>query len=221
MPHLSCLLSSLALLLLAAAGARAEGTVTHLAGMLSAQKADGAIKVLGPQSTVQSGDVLRTEKDAYAQVKFSDGGVVTLKPNTQIKIDAYVFDQAKPEQDNVVFSLVKGGLRAITGLIGKRGNQDAWRLATPTATIGIRGTTIDAQHVPEGEGSVSGTFLSVSSGEAFMQTQAGLQIFQSGQSGYAGSPNQAPVMLPSTPNQTQFTPPASFESNQPSACVVR
>ena len=204
-----------------ALGARAEGTVTQIAGLLTVQKSDGTVKVLGPRSTVEGGDLLRSEKDTYARVKFSDGGQLTVKPNTQLKIEAYAFDQAQPEKDNVVFSLLKGGMRKITGLIGKRGNQDAWRLATPTATIGIRGTTVDAQHVPEGEGATSGTFLTVSSGEAYMQTNAGTQTFQAGQSGHAGSSNLPPQSLPAPPPQTQYTPPPNFDNNSPPTCVVR
>ncbi|HWY23269.1 MAG TPA: hypothetical protein VNX47_00020, partial [Nevskia sp.] len=37
------------------------------------------------------------------------------------------------------FSLLKGGFRSISGLIGKL-NHDEYRVSTPVATIGIRGT---------------------------------------------------------------------------------
>lgn len=134
--------------------AEIAGTVTHLSGPLLARKADGTTKILSQKSVVESGDLLVSEKDTYARVKFTDNSEITLKPNTQIRIDEYLFDQAKPEADSAVFNLIKGGLRALTGLVGKRGNQDSYKLKAPSATIGIRGTDYIAQVVgaPPGEG---------------------------------------------------------------------
>ena len=119
----------------------ADGTIQQLSGTISVQKPDGAVRTLTRQSEVTKGDTLNTEKDSYAQVKFADGGVVTLKPNSRIKIDDFVFDEKEPGKDSSTLSLLKGGLRMITGLIGKRGNPDAFKANTATATIGIRGTT--------------------------------------------------------------------------------
>ena len=124
-----------------AAPAFANGTVQQLSGTISVQRADGSTRVLARQSEVGKGDTLNTERDSYAQVKFADGAVMTLKPNTRIKIEDFVFDEKVPAKDASAMSLLKGGLRMITGLVGKRGNQDALRLGTATATIGIRGTT--------------------------------------------------------------------------------
>ena len=119
----------------------ANGTVQQLSGTITVQRTDGSTRVLARQSEVGKGDTLNTERDSYAQVKFADGGVMTLKPNTRIKIEDFVFDEKEPAKDVSAMSLLKGGLRMITGLVGKRGNQDALRLGTATATIGIRGTT--------------------------------------------------------------------------------
>ncbi len=130
-----------AALTLVATTVLANGTVQQLSGTISVQKADGSTRVLARQSAVGKGDTLNTERDSYAQVKFSDGAVMTLKPNTRIKIEDFAFDETQPAKDSSTLSLLKGGLRMITGLVGKRGNQDALRLGTATATIGIRGTT--------------------------------------------------------------------------------
>lgn len=127
----------------ASGGGWADGTIQQLSGTISVQKPDGAIRVLSRQSRVAKGDTLNTERDSYAQVKFTDGAVVTLKPNTRIRIEDYAFDEKEPARDNSALALVKGGLRMITGFIGKRGNQDAFKLGTATATIGIRGTTFN------------------------------------------------------------------------------
>lgn len=123
------------------------GTVTHLSGPLLLKKADGTVKILSQKSTVEQGDTLITEKDTYARIKFVDNSEITLRPNSQLKIDSFSFEQEKPEKDSATFSLVKGGLRAITGALGKR-SQERVGVNTPAATIGIRGTTFIAEYVP-------------------------------------------------------------------------
>lgn len=119
------------------------GTVTHLSGTLSVTRSDGSARILSRKSAVISGDTLSTQRDSYAQINFTDGSTLTLRPNTQMKVEDYQFTQDRPQADNSFFRLLKGGLRSVTGLIGKRGNQDAYRIGTSTVTIGIRGTSGD------------------------------------------------------------------------------
>ncbi|MBJ7309977.1 FecR domain-containing protein [Rugamonas sp. CCM 8940] len=137
-----------------ALAAQVAGTVTQLSGPLLARKADGAVKILSLKSEVESGDTLVTEKNTYALVKFIDNSEVTLKPGTTFKIDNFSFDAGKPGGDAASFSLVKGGLRSLTGLLGKR-SKERFELKTPSATIGIRGTTFIAEWEPEPEVSVA------------------------------------------------------------------
>jgi hypothetical protein len=145
-----------AVLLLAGGSAWAAqvvGVVTHLSGPLLDRKLDGSVKVLGMKSEVENGDTLVSEKNTYAQIRFVDNHEITLKPGTTFRIENFNYDAAKPDADSAAFSLVKGGLRSITGLLGKR-NKEKFSLKTPTATIGIRGTTFVAQYVPPGAGLV-------------------------------------------------------------------
>ena len=123
------------------------GTVTDISGPMVARRVDGSIRALTAQSAIEQGDTLVTEKATYARIKFIDNGEITLRPNTQFKIENFSYEAAKPEADGAFFTLLKGGLRSITGLLGKR-NHDKFGLNTPTATIGIRGTTFIAEYVP-------------------------------------------------------------------------
>ena len=151
-------IKSLALLFLLAwnyALAAPVGQVTNLSGPLFAQNAEGVRRVLSIGSQVEPGDTLITEGKTYAQVRFIDKGVITLKPGTQFKIESFAFDEKAPEKDNAAFGLFKGALRTVTGLVGKRGNQDAYKMNTATATIGIRGTQFVAQYVPGPDEKVS------------------------------------------------------------------
>jgi hypothetical protein len=122
-------------------------TVTHLSGPLVVRTASGATKSLAIGSKIESGDTVETAKRTYARLKFTDGSEVTLKPGTQFKVEKYAYDKSSPKADAGSFNLIKGGLRTITGQIGKRGDQNSYRMKTPTATIGIRGTIYIAEYV--------------------------------------------------------------------------
>lgn len=191
----------LALVSMTPAHAAGVATVANLSGVLSAKLADGSIRVLSVKSDVMPGDVLTTEKDSYARIKFSDGGEVTLRPNSQLKIDDYSYDEQKPEKDNFLFSLVKGGLRTVTGLIGKRGNRDAYRLNTANATIGIRGTTFgvlfcnnDCGNIETASGKTpeNGIHVDVAEGAVEVKNTAGAVILKAGEFGYTPSSNIPP-----------------------------
>jgi hypothetical protein len=74
---------------------------------------------------------------------FRDQSRVTLLPGTEFRVDKLSFDAAAPERGEGVFSLLRGGLRAVSGLIGRdRGR--GYQMRTAVATIGIRGTGYDA-----------------------------------------------------------------------------
>lgn len=126
------------------------GTVTHLSGTLSVTRPDGSARILSRKSSINAGDTLATERDSYAQINFTDGSTMTLRPNTQMKVEDYRFTNDRPQEDSSFFRLLKGGLRTVTGLIGKRGNMDAYRIGTSTATIGIRGTSGDTLECSQG-----------------------------------------------------------------------
>lgn len=192
--------------------ALAAGTVEHLSGTLSVQRADGAVRLLSVRSDVLTGDTLQTEKDSFAQIRFSDGGTVTLKPNTRFAVHSYGFDPTKAEGDNLVFRLLKGGLRSVTGLIGKRGNQGAYRVDTATATIGIRGTTFDADdckttacakqgtttaEAPENH--EPGVYVTVLDGEVVVSNAAGSLNLSAGQFGMVPGREVQPRLLPGDP----------------------
>jgi len=205
------------LLLAVAAYAGQAATVTHLSGPLAARKADGAVKAISIGSKIDEGDTVVTEKRTYARLKFNDGSEVTLKPGSQFKIEKYSYDQTKPKDDAGSFNLIKGGLRTITGQIGKRGNQDSYQMKTPTATIGIRGTIYDA-HFCQGDscGSIKpGLYLAVSNGSVVITNTGGspttLQV-KAGQYVYVQSPTTPPVVLPAKP-EIPFNPPPSVGSS--------
>lgn len=221
-----------AVLLLAGGAAWAGqvvGVVAHLSGPLMDRKADGTVKALAAKSEVESGDTLVSEKNTYAQIRFIDHGEITLQPGTTFKIDNFAYEADKPEGDSAAFSLIKGGLRSITGLLGKR-NKEKFSLKTPAATIGIRGTTFTAQWVaPSGVMPLSltpsaanaaanpapnpapGLYVAVLEGMIAVQNPGGAQHFQAGQFGYTPNGTVPPIVIPQNPG-LRFAPPPSFSA---------
>lgn len=198
----------------ASAHAETVATVARVGGMLSVIKADGTSRILGQQSPVEAGDVLTTENDSFAMLKFTDGGLVTLRPNTRLKVDEYTFTQDKPESDSFVFSLVKGGLRTITGLVGHRGNRNAYRLNTATATIGIRGTNYEA-HFCQGDCGAKlqdGLYLYVHQGAINAANDGGSVDYGAGVSGFVKDFDSLPTVLPQRPVLPTVLPPDSSSS---------
>ncbi|MBM3356762.1 MAG: FecR domain-containing protein [Betaproteobacteria bacterium] len=197
----------LLMLLSGAAFAAGAGTVTHLSGTLAVQRADGTARILSQKSEVRPGDVLTTQRDSYAQINFTDGSSMTMRPNTQLKIEAYHFVQDRPQEDRSFLRLIKGGLRTVTGLVGKRGDQDAYKIGTNSATIGIRGSsgdTLDCTLGCEGVTNTSdklarGVYHATYTGAYVMQNGAGSQLIREGQFGYVRDPNSQPVLLPGDP----------------------
>ena len=75
--------------------AATAGEVTHLSGTVSVKKPDGSSKLLSI-NPVQEGDLIVTEAETYARIKFVDGGEVVLRPNTQLKVEPTPSRQASP-----------------------------------------------------------------------------------------------------------------------------
>lgn len=205
----------------AAYAATTAGEITHLSGTLSAKRADGTSKLLSVKSEVLEGDTLGTESETYARIKFADGGEVVMRPGTRLKIESYSYNAAKPESDNIVMSMFKGGLRAVTGLIGKR-NREKVSFQTETATIGIRGTNFgallcqnDCGGVPTTGGTPppNGLHVDVTTGAIVMSNGAGSVQINAGQFGFVANAGTLPVIVP--PQQgIQVTLPSSISQGK-------
>jgi len=132
-------IGSLLVLLTVSAVANAAGKVEFVAGAVSATSAAGSERQLAKGDVLASGDLVRTGQDGLAQLRFDDGGRIALQPKSEFRIDEYAYPATTKSQERGFFSLLKGGMRTITGQVG-RDNRDAYRVTTSVATIGIRGT---------------------------------------------------------------------------------
>ena len=129
---------------------------------------------------VVSDTMVSTGANSAALLKFDDGQVVTLQSNSAFQVREYRYDAKKIENSNIVFSMLKGGMRFATGLIGKLRKQ-AFRLATPNATIGIRGTDFMVAMADKS------MYSQVLAGKITMTNAAGMKVVSAGQSALVAS----------------------------------
>lgn len=97
-------------------------------------------RILGVGEELAQKDIVSVGGDSSTMLEFRDQTRITLRPNTVFRLDTYLDGKS----ESMLFGLVKGGFRAVTGLIAKR-NPNSVQFQTATATIGIRGTEFDAR----------------------------------------------------------------------------
>ncbi len=99
----------------------------------------------GQWRTVKAGDRIaeaariETEADGYVYIKTADQGFISLRPNSALSFESYRYDPQNPSATNIKLVLHKGVMRSVSG-VGAQNARDKFRLNTPVAAIGIRGT---------------------------------------------------------------------------------
>ena len=126
--------------------AQVAATVVFASGTAQIVAKDGQSRTVTRGAELKAGETIETD-DGRAQLRFVDGAMMSLQPSTRFRIDEFRFaeraGQASPE-DRGVFSLIKGGFRTLTGLIGKA-RREQYKVDAVVATIGIRGTDYAAK----------------------------------------------------------------------------
>ena len=127
------------LLLLLASSLVFAGATTHsVTGEVMLMPARGEAVRLAIGQRVESGSTIKSSTGS-AVLRFDDGQMISVAPDTTFAITEYKFNPYKPEEGSFVGSLFKGAIRAVTGLIGESNKKNV-AFKTPVATLGIRGT---------------------------------------------------------------------------------
>lgn len=169
-------------------------------------KANASGRTLARGTSIFVSDVIKVAKASKIQIKFTDGGLLNLIELTEYRINTYAFQKAG--KNEYTAELVKGGFRELTGSIGKA-NPKGFKVKTPVATIGIRGT-IFAARIQNGEVS-----FGCDSGELSISNDAGSRDIGPGQFVTAASFDQLGDITdirPDSLSQDLFTPPSEAES---------
>ena len=90
-------------------------------------------------------DILQTSANSTLGITFNDATTFSLSASAKITVDSYIYEDGG-KQNNALFDIAKGTVAFAAAAVAKTGDM---RISTPTATLGIRGTT-GLVEVPEG-----------------------------------------------------------------------
>lgn len=90
-------------------------------------------------------DVVQTSSNSSLGITFNDATTFNLSASARITIDNYVYEDGG-KQNAAIFDVGKGTVAFVAAAVAKTGDM---KITTPTATLGIRGTT-GVVDVPEG-----------------------------------------------------------------------
>lgn len=187
------------------------GRVALLRGSMTAESEARGIRKLRLGAPLHEKDTLKTGAGSHALLVFRDGSRVTLQADTEYQILAQKYYPDAPDKNESAAKFVRGGMRALTGAIGKE-SPDQVRVSTPVATTGIRGTGWDhvcqgacindgfsANSIRAGDPLPNGLYTMVWEGRIYMQTEAGTFELDTNQAGFIPNGRSAMIRLPIIP----------------------
>ncbi len=201
------------------------GRVALMQGKASVLDANNKSRPLSTGAAVYELDQIQTGIKSFVVLAFNDKSRVTMSPGSAFKIEEHHYKPELPAENNAFLRFIRGGLRLITGAIGRL-NQSSYRVATPTATIGIRGTGFDlacdgdcvdntALQDPVGETVVAkllqfflkpayalsgnGMYARVWSGAIEFQFEGGKMLLENGKAAFLKNGYSKPLIIPDFP----------------------
>jgi len=185
------------------ANVAASARVAALLGPVTALTTGGERRAVVEGGPVYPGEILETSSNGHAILVFRDNTKVTVQPRTQFRVENFVYNRDSPGDGSVVFNLLRGGMRVLTGLVG-RSRPQAVRMTTPTATVGIRGTGLDIVSEPDGcaapGGAAGCTLIATWEGEGVLNPGTANEFaVPTGVFAVQDNPSSAPRALPTPP----------------------
>jgi hypothetical protein len=120
------------------------GNVATLTGSATVTR-NRAATPLKLKDDIFKNDVLQTSANSTLGVTFIDETTFNLTANARVVIDNYVYEDGAAN-NAALFNIAKGTVAFVASAVAKTGDM---KISTPTATLGIRGTT-GLVEVPEG-----------------------------------------------------------------------
>jgi hypothetical protein len=100
--------------------------------------AESATRQINVGDGVLRDEIVRTGLASAARLVMADSTNLSLGPSATIKLDRTVFDDEHSYRD-IAIRLTSGAFRFVTG----HSEKAAYKITTPLATIGVRGTVLD------------------------------------------------------------------------------
>lgn len=149
-------------------------------------------------SDINVHDHLSSQANSFLVLVFKDNQKITLQPDSEFDVVQYDYQQVG-KKDSIKFKLLAGGLRALTGIIGKQ-DHSAYALDTPVASIGIRGT--ETEHIENPDG--SGIYSHVTEGSISITNEAGEIVLNQSENAFTASMNSPTVQISELPQLINF-----------------
>ena len=178
---------------------QASAKVANSRGEIHAVDTGGQRRRLVDGGSVYPGDTVETARGAQAVLVFRDESRATLGSQTRFRVDNFVFDDKNAGEGRFLASILRGSVRALTGLIAKADPRNVG-YSTATATIGIRGTGFDVMctGVCAGEAPEPGTGMTLwtwlGSIAVTPSGQTALQVLQAGQGLFISPSGIQPIL---------------------------
>ncbi len=153
-------------------GAEAIAKILAIEGEANAVS-ENVERALENNSSIFALETIRVGLNSRLQILFTDGGLMNLLPDTEFRVDAYKYKQLI-QRDKFSSELLKGGFRLLSGSIAKK-NPNEYKIRTPSGTIGLLGTVIEARLVG------TNLFVGVQNGRAQVSNEAGSAIIGMGE----------------------------------------
>ena len=161
-------------------GARAQvpeaaGRFLSVTGDVAVIARDGSRRTAERSGELREGEAVVTGESALAQLRMRDGSLFSVRADSEFKLDQFAFTGKDDRNPSFSVSVLKGGFRTITGLIAQLNRQN-YRISTPSATIGVRGTHFEVVHLlPQGArpDAPAGTYNRVFEGITTVQNPGG------------------------------------------------
>ena len=156
----------------------AAGRFLSVTGPVNVLGSDGASRNADRGSDLRAGETVVTGDSALAQLRMGDGSLLSLRSGSEFKLEQFRYAGKDDSNASFVVSVIKGGFRTITGFIAQA-NRRGYRITTPAATIGVRGTHFEVVHVlPQiaSQEAPAGTYNRVYEGITTFQNPTGTQL---------------------------------------------
>ena len=126
--------------------AEKAATVVAVRGGVKVISKDGETKELKSKDSINQSDTINTGKRGRIQILFSDGTLISLGRKTEMKISEYQWNRDN-KKGALKTTVKEGTFRVMGGAITKYAPKN-FTTDTPTATIGIRGSSYTGAVLP-------------------------------------------------------------------------
>jgi hypothetical protein len=205
------------------------GTIQVLIGTARITQQTGQDRPALRGDNLYEGDTVSASANSNVQIRMVDDAMVWVRPESRFKIERYRSNQHGAAKNEASLRLISGSMRQLTGAIGKSSPAD-YKLSTPNATIGIRGTEFDASYLsPQAAAQANtapGTYNRVYVGTTVLEGPAGRVTLNKDEAGFMGlNAGDKPQVLPRIPAfmtavANPAAPRADASAQQPKSLLI-